>query len=466
MSEDDKKIIMSWINNNPIGYKDGWEPYPLSLRIVNWIFYYNLNRNMFDNDRNFKQMYLNSLYHQCAYLSHFLEYHILANHLIKNGKALFFAGHFFEQYSWIQKGESIFSKELYEQILPDGSHFERSPMYHSIVLEDILDIINLIGGLAISPKIFKKNILIDIAQNMQRWLQYIIQPDREIPLFGDSSFQTALKLDQLTDYYNCVCDDKIESESQSIINSLAASGYHVFRSSSQYLIVDGGKLGVDYQPGHAHCDLFSYEYSYNDIRFLVDSGIGEYLNSELRQKARSINGHNCVVVNEMDQAEIWEVFRMGRRVEPSLAETSSEKNLSKFVGIYENQLLKKYAYTHKREILFVENDFFYIKDQVTGKKIFNIKSLLHFHPDCKIEIQGKKIKVTNQEKSIYILFPDSLQSLEIIDWFYVPEYGKTMPSEKVVITPDESCNNIVQYFIVPGENIQYAEKYLNNHVDH
>jgi hypothetical protein len=32
---------------------------------------------------------------------------------------------------------------LPEQILPDGGHFERSPMYHATLLEDLLDLVQL-----------------------------------------------------------------------------------------------------------------------------------------------------------------------------------------------------------------------------------------------------------------------------------------------------------------------------------
>jgi uncharacterized heparinase superfamily protein len=32
--------------------------------------------------------------------------------------------------------------ELPEQVLADGGNFERSPMYHAIFLEDVLDLIN------------------------------------------------------------------------------------------------------------------------------------------------------------------------------------------------------------------------------------------------------------------------------------------------------------------------------------
>ena len=56
-----------------------------------------------------------------------------------------FAGFFFdgpEAGSWLGQGLSIYEREISRQILPDGGHFELSPMYHAIILEDLLDVIN------------------------------------------------------------------------------------------------------------------------------------------------------------------------------------------------------------------------------------------------------------------------------------------------------------------------------------
>jgi uncharacterized heparinase superfamily protein len=44
---------------------------------------------------------------------------------------------------WLKKGLKIINDELNEQVLNDGGNFERSPMYHSIFLEDLLDLINI-----------------------------------------------------------------------------------------------------------------------------------------------------------------------------------------------------------------------------------------------------------------------------------------------------------------------------------
>ena len=121
----------------------GLDPYPTSLRIVNWIKWI-INNNISDKD------IISNLYSQFCYLESNIEYNILANHLIANAKALIFGGLFFKN----QKSELIFlkginllNKELKKQILQDGGHFEQSPMYHNIITEDILDIYNILSSI-------------------------------------------------------------------------------------------------------------------------------------------------------------------------------------------------------------------------------------------------------------------------------------------------------------------------------
>ena len=76
-------IIFDWIKNNKPGEALGWEPYPTSLRIVNWCkFHWRsgcLSQDMIDN-----------LALQAQHLFESVEWHLLANHLFANGKALIF----------------------------------------------------------------------------------------------------------------------------------------------------------------------------------------------------------------------------------------------------------------------------------------------------------------------------------------------------------------------------------------
>ena len=136
-----RQLIDRWVHENPPGVGNGWEPYPTSLRIVNWIKWALAGNELAPAWRH-------SLAVQTRWLRRHVEWHLLGNHLFANAKAMVFAGLYFsgdEAQEWLDKGLSILKRELPEQVLADGGHFERSPMYHSIILEDLLDMILLAG---------------------------------------------------------------------------------------------------------------------------------------------------------------------------------------------------------------------------------------------------------------------------------------------------------------------------------
>jgi uncharacterized heparinase superfamily protein len=133
-------LMAQWVRENPPAGGSGWEPYPASLRIVNWIKW-SLAGNALPAEC------VHSLAVQTRHLSRRLEFHLLGNHLFANAKALVFAGLFFaggEAERWLSKGMAILEEQVPEQILADGGQFERSTMYHALALEDMLDLINLL----------------------------------------------------------------------------------------------------------------------------------------------------------------------------------------------------------------------------------------------------------------------------------------------------------------------------------
>ena len=161
------QMIDRWIAENPPVAGNAWEPYPLSLRIVNWVKW-GLQGN------ELKTFWQDSLALQARYLYQRIEWHLLGNHLLANAKALIFAGSYFsgpEAERWLTKAHTILQRQLTEQILADGGHFERSPMYHSLILEDLLDLLNLSRTYPHKPIVS-----LDIIQAMRHWLQKLDSP--------------------------------------------------------------------------------------------------------------------------------------------------------------------------------------------------------------------------------------------------------------------------------------------------
>ena len=426
-----KRIIVDWIKNNPIGFGNGWEPYPISLRAINWIFFYSAFIKYFDNDPDFKQQFMTSLYRQIHYLNWFLEFHLLANHLWANIKALLFAGIFFDNKKWMKEGLKLIKQELDEQILPDGGHYECSPMYHSIILSDVLDLYNLLTNTV--PEKSIEDLLVETAHKMLHWLNMMTHPDGKITLFGDSALGIAPELKLLKKYADDlgILNAQKESQKNDLISALTDSGYYILKTSHDYFVFDAGELGVHYQPGHVHCDLLSYEYSYNGKRFIVDSGVGNYLPGDLRQKARSIFAHNTVVVNGMEQAEIWSAFRVGRRVKNPFVKIKRDQN--SISGTYSNDLNKKYRYTHCRTIIFTVENGFKIIDEVFTESLLPMENIIHVHPDVDLQIKENRIFLQNDDDTIRIDVDHQGCKIDIRDWFYVPEFGKIIPAKMIVI---------------------------------
>jgi uncharacterized heparinase superfamily protein len=134
-----------------------------------------------------------SLCVQVRYLRKRLEYHLLANHLLANAKALVFAGTYFagaEAEGWLRKGMALYRKQLPEQILADGVHFERSAMYHAIILEDLLDCFNLTGDAFFAPWI----------ERMRTGLELLTGPDGRLAKFNDAAEGIALAPAELQAY--------------------------------------------------------------------------------------------------------------------------------------------------------------------------------------------------------------------------------------------------------------------------
>jgi uncharacterized heparinase superfamily protein len=306
-----RAIAGRWIVENPPGRGTGWEPYPTSLRIVNWVKWALAGNALDDAARQ-------SLAVQTRFLRRRLEIHLLGNHLWANAKALVFAGTFFddaEAEAWRVKGLALLRRELQEQILPDGGHFERSPMYHAIVEADLLDLLQLAR---VYPGLFTEEDLAawrKIVLRMHRWLRVMTHPDGGISFFNDAAFDIAPTLAALTEYaavLGVACDEAPLAE----IEALADSGYVRLQIGPAVMIADVGKIGPDHLPGHAHADTLSFELSLRGQRVLVNGGTSTYEVSAERLRQRGTAAHNTVVVDGVDSSEVWSSFRVARRARP------------------------------------------------------------------------------------------------------------------------------------------------------
>lgn len=421
------KLIEKWIDDNPFGKGTGWEPYPTSLRIINWIKWH-----WFCNGLSEKAKL--SLWNQIRWLQNRPEYHLLGNHLFINAKALLFASAFFRLDSnskYFRESNSILKNELKEQFLKDGAHFELSPMYHSLAMEDLLDLISISNKV---PSNFpSKEILKKYCKGMY-WLETMIYNNGELAHFNDCANGIAPKYSDLEDYAIKLGIAKEKSS----INKLyihKESGFVVYKDEKSHLIADFGKIGPDYLPGHAHADTLSFELAVNGERIVVNSGTSLYGSSVDRLLQRGTGAHSTIQIDMENSSEVWSGFRVARRAVPFNihvnSNTGSDNKIS-FQASHNGYLRLKNKAIHTRKFK-LSNNTWNIQDEITGFSN-NVVSRFYLHPEIEVHKSEKGMTLSKNQIDLIEFKYDLKLDLQLIDTFYHDQFGVSKANKCIQVT--------------------------------
>jgi uncharacterized heparinase superfamily protein len=373
-----QSLIESWIEQARLGRSDGWDAYPSSLRIVNWIYAYALVAEVCD-DQRFLERWRASIYRQLDFLSGHLEFHLLANHLLKNVKALTIGGLFFNQRIWLEKGERLLWREFEEQVLADGGHYERSPMYHAQATADFLECYALLRAFG---RVARKEETESKLRAMARFLEAMTWADGALALFNDSANTEETRPRPIVESAALI----VGRDDETSPTAFRQTGYYVWasRDGGEKIVVDAGPPSVDYNTAHAHCDLLSYELSIDDKPFIVDSGVHGYGGDRFREYSRSTRAHNAVMFDGREQSEVWGVFRMARRAELIGVEVENGADVWNLRGAYHPYYDR--GMTHERSIVREANGDWVVADVAFGGRAALAQSFIHLHPSFSARI--------------------------------------------------------------------------------
>ncbi|MBW2031333.1 MAG: alginate lyase family protein [Deltaproteobacteria bacterium] len=486
-----RKLALSWIKGNQLLRGDGWHPFTISVRLVNWLEAFSFWKSKVESDFQFKRLFFDSLYAQASILASSLEHDVRGNHLVKNLRGLIYAGIVFREdkkIEWLNRGLKILGEEVFEQVLDDGGHFERVPGYHAAVLKDCLEVGVLLrrntpGG---SPMW-----LDEALRAMLSYLKRMLPEDKNLPLIKDTAWGMNTSPEELLAagaiYFNApefkIVDVKgvypymifgedgrtalgaenAKSKDQEC-SSLRASGYYIIRdpADGDYMIIDAGKVCPDYLPAHAHADMFSYELAIRGKRVVVDSGVYEYEAGPWRDYFRSTRAHNTVEVEGQNQSEVWGSFRVARRAHPFEVSFESNGDHALFHGRHDGYRRLPPRVIHRRTVAWHRGLFWLVVDELHGEGEVEAASHIHLHPsitpivlgDTFWEFEGLPFRASLHSFGIERSEVVRGQMEPHIQGWYSEEFGVRVPNNVITLYRRDRLPFLFGYVITCQKQLQ------------
>ena len=441
-------LVDDWIGANPPGRRPGWEPYPLSLRVANWATALGALAPAVEAEGRLPAL-IPSLAAQGRFLARHLEHHLGGNHLIKNARALLVLGLLFddpEGARWRGQARTLLRAEVPRQVLEDGGHVERSPLYHALVLEDLLDCVALAGAAAPGIVLPDAEVaqLAAAARRMAGWLEIMTCPDGGLPLFNDCVEAGDPGPVALLQYAARVVGRDPRPGGPAL--ALPASGYYVLQSGGARMVLDCGPIGPDELPAHAHADTLSFELGWGPDRVIVDSGTAEYAAGPLRDYVRGTQAHNTVRVDGVEQSEVWASHRVGRRARPIGARVEVADGGVRFTGGHDGYA--RLGVLHHRHVVAL-GAAWVIADELLGRGSHRFESFVHAHPAFRLERADGDWWLAGERLRLAVRPFGPVAAAAGRGW-YCPDWGRVFPAPTLVLSGDAVLPVVFGYVLAPA----------------
>ncbi len=361
------RLWRSWQAAQAFGRGDAWLPYPAALRAWSWCGQYRTLVAGAEIDRSFRA----ELALTAGFLRRHLESDVGGNHLIKDLKALIGLAVFFGDDRQESRMLGRLAEQVGVQVLADGGHYERAPAYHCQVLADLMDVADLLEAAG------RKRCadLTEAIGRMRAWLEYVLLPDGQVPLFNDGY--------PVADGLITAVRGRAASAGSLVV--LRETGLIRAELAGWHLLADCGPPCPDELPGHAHADTLSCLVRVDGAPLVVDTGTSTYAPGPVRDHERSTAAHSTVQVDDADSTEVWGAFRAGRRARVHDFSARSAQDTVTVTASHDGFRWLPGRPIHRRRWTLSQAGL-RIDDEVTGAGRHLVTVRWHLAPDASVQL--------------------------------------------------------------------------------
>lgn len=464
--------LKSWIEDNPYMMGVNWtHPLEQGIRLISWVFIYEFLKESKYFDAIFGEngFIWKSVYqHQRFIIETYSRGSSANNHLIGEMSGLLLACFawpvFKESRTWQKTGMQIIERELKAQTYDDGVNKELAFSYQIFVFEFC------ILPLLLRPDAFSEDYK-GLLRKMSGVMYALTNIMGSIPTYGDGDEGMALqiqhtdadRLQWLLEMSNHLLDTNFPVGVKSVPGKLfniankneimanvedennfisKQAGLYAFKKNIAgkqiSAMFDFGPLGLGSMAAHGHADALSFILAVDNQMVLVDPGTYCYhTDLDMRWYFRSVQSHNTLSVDGLDQSEQAGPFLWKNKAEVKLIDLNADTGTIEA----EHDGYKELGIVHKRKIGLTEVGLA-CHDSVSGSGQKNIELRFHLHPGFEPEINGHEIIVSNGSQGIKLITDPrftikTLVGVENGGW-YSTKFGIKQPCNTLVINGDLS----------------------------
>lgn len=476
-----------WIDNNPIKddlKKFSWRRLEAGIRGENWVKTFEYVKNSKHVTPEFLAKFLNSLEQHATYInSGFNDFSKTSNWGVIEFQGLYNIAQFLTEFKdakqWQNDAIDNLATCIDLQVLPDGTQWEQSPMYHNEVFHCYMNV-NLLAqqkGIKLPEAIVQKTK--DMAFANVKWQK----PNYHQPLLGDSDDSDLRGILTLASYLysdpvlKSRAYPELDYETYFLLGSQKARDYKniksetpdflsVFQQSSgdlymrtswkedaTYSSLHLKKLGC----GHGHDDLLHFTIFANNTDYLVDSGRYSYVDNDWRELFKGNISHNTLGVDDLPNTiykDSW-INSFEARSQGIYTKITADFDY----GEAENTAYKRLEdpVSVKRRLLFLKPNVWLVFDSFSAQDEHEFSQYFNF-PNKQIEVKDGGLTTTYQENNLRIQ-PVKELDMKLNEAWYSPEYNLKVESKRAVLSKKaKGFTSFITLLYFPDETSLTYEK--------
>ncbi|WP_297405904.1 alginate lyase family protein [uncultured Cetobacterium sp.] len=477
--------INSWIDNVNIfenEFKDCSRTIEMGIRCINWckaLYIFQEEQILPDN---LEEKIFNSLNEQSKVLiGTYDDFRILSNWgVLQNCGLLVFSLYFKEKIDFKYIFNLAMERLEYQchiQILPDGTHWERSPMYHNEVLNSLLEVSIFLNRSNISiPEFILKSIEKLAYVNLA-----MIKPNYYQPIQGDSDHTDLREI--LTRCSGVLGDETLKSLGYSSINfetqwdldkkskeiysalqskkplftsiALKDSGNFYlrdeFKEDGNYLWFSCGPIGS----GHGHGENLHFDLTYKGEDFFIDSGRFTYIDdNKERVYLKTPFAHNTTIIDNIPFSTFNNAWEICSSALPLNSYYIFDEKFDYVECGHLGYLSLSNPVITFRKIFYYKPNLWIIIDEFQGNGEHTYNQIFNLHPDKNISLKENSVKISGKN-NLFLTFLDK-QDIQIEESIFSKEYNFKEKSFKL-LTTIKSLNTTTLFTVISDKKLNIEE---------